>query len=208
MYLGETTITTMTTSEKVDAYIEKHSQWTGQLKELRTVFQKTELKEEVKWGSPTYTLDGKLVAGMAAFKNHYALWFHQGVFLKDAQKKLINAQEGTTRALRQWRFEKGDKIDADLVLEYIRESIENSLAGKEIKPQRKKGVTIPPFLKSALDVDNAFKTAFEKLTRGKQREYAAYIADAKREATKQSRIEKIVPMVLDGIGLNDKYKNC
>ena len=208
MYLGETTITTMTTSEKVEAYIEKHSQWTGQLKELRTVFQKTELKEEVKWGSPTYTLDGKLVAGMAAFKNHYALWFHQGVFLKDTQKKLINAQEGTTRALRQWRFEKGDEIDGNLVLEYIRESIENCLAGKEIKPQRKKGVTLPPSLKSALDEDNAFKSAFEKLTPGKQREYAAYIGDAKREATKQSRLEKIVPMVLDGIGLNDKYKNC
>ncbi len=198
----------MNTTEKVDAYIEKHSQWNGQLKQLRAVFQNTELKEEVKWGSPTYTLDGKLVAGIAAFKNHYALWFHQGVFLKDTHKKLLNAQEGTTRALRQWRFEKGDEIDADLVLEYIRESIENCLAGKEIKPQRKKGVTIPPFLKSAIDNNKTFKLAFEKLTPGKQREYAAYIGDAKREATKQSRLEKIVPMVLEGIGLNDKYKNC
>ena len=208
MYLGETTITTMTATEKVDAYIEKHSQWNGQLKQLRAVFQKTELKEEVKWGSPTYTLDGKLVSGMAAFKNHYAIWFHQGVFLKDTQKKLVNAQDGTTRALRQWRFEKEDEIDSELVLEYILESIENCLAGKEIKPQRKTGVTIPPFLKSAIDKDKTFKSAFEKLTPGKQREYAAYIGDAKREATKESRLEKIVPMVINGIGLYDKYKNC
>lgn len=198
----------MTATEKVDAYIEKHSQWGQQLEALRAVFQKTELEEEVKWGSPTYTLNGKLVAGMAAFKNHYALWFHQGVFLKDPHKKLINAQEGTTRALRQWRFERNDQIDANIVLDYLQKSIENCLAGKEIKPQRKKGVDIPPFLKSAFGKNKAFKTAFEKLTPGKQREYAAYIADAKRETTKRSRLDKMVPMVLDGLGLNDKYKNC
>lgn len=81
----------MTPTEKVTAYLQKHSKWTEQLEQLRLIFQQTELKEEVKWGSPTYTLNGKLVAGMAAFKNHYAIWFHQGVFLTDLKKKLINA---------------------------------------------------------------------------------------------------------------------
>jgi len=198
----------MTDTQKVTAYLQKHAQWTEQLEQLRTIFQQTELKEEVKWGSPTYTLNGKLVAGMAAFKNHYAIWFHQGVFLKDIKKKLINAQEGTTRGLRQWRFEKADSIDADLVFAYLQESIENSLAGKEIKPQRKKGVEIPPFLNAALQNNSEFKSAFEQLTPGKQREYAEYIAVAKREETKQSRLEKITPMVIAKQGLNDKYKNC
>ena len=90
-------------SQKIDAFIAKQTKWKEKLQQLRAVFQKTELKEEVKWGKPTYTLNGKMVAAMADFKNHIALWFHQGVFLKDKQKKLINAQEGVTKALRQWR---------------------------------------------------------------------------------------------------------
>ena len=73
----------MTDSEKVDVFIEKQTQWKNKLQQLREVILKTELKEEVKWGKPTYTLNGKLVVGMAEFKNHMALWFHQGVFLKD-----------------------------------------------------------------------------------------------------------------------------
>ena len=88
----------MTDQQKVTAYIGKHARWSEQLTQLRTIFDRTELKEEVKWGSPTYTLDGKLVAGMAAFKNHYAIWFHQGVFLNDPAGVLHNAQEGKTKA--------------------------------------------------------------------------------------------------------------
>ncbi len=198
----------MTDAIKVDAYIQKHSKWGAQLQQLRDVFHNTELKEEIKWGAPHYTLNGKLIAGMAGFKNHCAIWFHQGVFLKDPTKKLINAQEGTTRGLRQWRIEEGDTVEADLVLKYIHESIENSLAGKEIKPQRKKGVVIPLYLKEALLSDSKFENAFNELTPGKQREYAGHIAEAKREATQQSRLEKIIPMIIEGKGLHDKYKNC
>ena len=198
----------MNATEKVDAYIQKHSQWSDQLKELRNIFHQTELLEEVKWGAPTYTLNGKLVAGMARFKNHFAIWFHQGVFLKDPQKMLVNAQEGKTKGLRQWRFERDSEIPLNLVLEYIQESIENCLAGKEIKPQRKTGVSVPPMLQEKLSADTKLNTAFEKLTPGKKREYAEYISQAKREATQVSRLEKILPMILDGKGLYDKYKNC
>lgn len=198
----------MTNTEKVDAYIEKHAQWGKQLQTLRKVFHQTELLEEVKWGSPTYTMNGKLVAGMAAFKNHYAIWFHQGVFLKDSHRKLVNAQEGKTKALRQWRFDKDSNIETDVVHQYIQEAIENCIAGKEITPERKTGVTIPPFLGRALTNNASFHGAFKKLTPGKQREYAEYISEAKREETKQTRVEKIVPMILEGKGLHDKYKNC
>ena len=198
----------MTDSQKVTSYIQKHSKWTSELEKLRAIFENTELKEEVKWGSPTYTLDKKLVAGIAAFKNHYALWFHQGVFLKDKDLKLVNAQEGITKALRQWRFEEGDSIDEDLVLFYIEEAIQNSKDGKEVKVERKVGVTIPPFLKEALKENANLGTAFKKLTPGKQREYAEYIGQAKKEITQQNRLLKITPMIIDGKGLHDKYKNC
>ena len=122
------------------------NKWKEELQMLREIILQTELKEEVKWGKPTYTLDGKLVVGMADFKNHMALWFHQGLFLKDKHQKLINAQEGVTKALRQWRFEKGDEIDPDIVMEYVEEAIANCKAGKELKPLRKKEVVIPPLL--------------------------------------------------------------
>jgi uncharacterized protein YdeI (YjbR/CyaY-like superfamily) len=198
----------MTDSEKVDLFIEKQEKWGPSLRTLRTVFLNSGLKEEIKWGAPTYTLDGKLIAGMAAFKNHYGIWFFQGVFLKDRQNKLMNAQEGKTKAMRQWRFEEGDAIDETLVLSYIEEAIQNCVDGKEVKVQRKKGVSIPPTLKEAFKKNSGFAEAFKKITPGKQREYAEYIGLAKREETKQTRLQKIIPMILDGKGLHDKYKNC
>lgn len=198
----------METSEKVTEYIEKHDKWSDELSKLRNIFNKTELTEEVKWGAPAYTLNGKLVAGLAGFKNHYAIWFHQGVFLKNKENKLVNAQEGVTKALRQWRFKEGDPIETDLILKYIQEAIENCIAGKELKPKRKKEVSIPPLLEKALKENKELASAFKKLTPGKQREYADYISEAKREATKESRLQKIIPMVTEGKGLHDKYKNC
>ena len=198
----------MTDSAKVDVFIEKQTQWKKKLQQLREIILKTELKEEVKWGKPTYTLNGKMIVGMAEFKNHMALWFHQGVFLKDPHNKLVNAQEGVTKALRQWRIEPEDEIDTKIVLEYVKEAIANSKAGKELKPVRKKGVSIPPLLKQAFDNDDKLKECFNKLTAGKQREYAEYIAQAKREQTQQSRLEKCIPMIHKGGGLHDKYKNC
>jgi len=197
----------MTKAEKVDAYILKHKQWRDKLTTLRTICNTTELKEEIKWGAPAYTLHGKIVIGLGAFNNHMGIWFHQGVFLKDDHNKLLNAQEEKTKALRQWRFELSDTINRALVLEYIREAIENSLAGKEIKPQRK-SLIIPPFFKKALDSNSEFAKAFNNLSPGKQREYAEYIHMAKRDATKQGRIEKITSMIHEGKGLHDKYKNC
>ncbi|WP_258455269.1 YdeI family protein [Aequorivita sp. CIP111184] len=207
LYLRKKT-NNMTDSQKVDAFIAEQTKWKEKLQQLRAVFQKTELKEEVKWGKPTYTLDGKMVAAMADFKNHMALWFHQGVFLKDRHKKLINAQEGVTKALRQWRFEEEDKIDSNLVLEYIKEAIANASAGKELKKAIKKDVPIPNIFKSALAEDKELQKSFNSLTPGKQREFTKYIGEAKREATQQSRLEKCRELIKQGVGINDKYKNC
>lgn len=198
----------MNASEKVTQFIAKQKPWSAELQVLRSLFQKTELLEEVKWGSPTYTLNGKLVAGFTGFKNHYAIWFHQGVFLKDSHKMLVNAQDGKTKALRQWRFEKGDAIPEAIVLEYLQEAIENCLAGKEVKVERKQGLTLAPFLKEALQKNPDLQKAFQQLTPGKQREYAEHIGTAKQEQTNVSRLEKATPLILEGKGLHDKYKNC
>ncbi|WP_299226122.1 DUF1801 domain-containing protein [uncultured Psychroserpens sp.] len=193
----------------VEEYIENNVHYTEALMTLRELINTTELEETIKWSMPTYCLNGKNILGIGAFKHHFCLWFHQGVFLKDEQNLLINAQENKTKALRQMRFESSNDIDKHLVLAYIKEAIENQKLGKAIKPQRiKKQVPTPKELKHVLETQPELDESFKKLTSGKQKEYCEYITDAKRDITKQTRLEKIIPMILNGVGLNDKYKNC
>ncbi len=194
--------------ESVDQYIQSHPRWSEILLELRELLNSTALKETIKWGGPVYTLDGKNLVGIGSFKNHSALWFFQGALLQDNTDLLINAQEGKTKALRQIRFEAGSIIDTQELLKYIDESISLHKQGKKIKPDLKKGIFIPSELSDFLKSNSELKKAFSILTPGKQREYAEYITEAKRDETKQKRIEKIIPMIKVGIGLNDKYKNC
>ena len=193
----------------VEEYIELHPHYAEELKIIRNIINQTELVETIKWSAPTYTLNGKNVVGFSAFKNHFGLWFFNGVFLKDVHNLLINAQENKTKALRQMRFTDKSEINEVIILAYVKEAIENQRLGKEIKPTRNtKPVHIPIELGNVLKKNNNLNEAFTTLTPGKQREYCEYIASAKRETTKQSRLEKITPMILSGVGLNDKYKNC
>lgn len=194
-------------NEKVTAYIEKKTDWSKELTTLRNIMHQLPVEETVKWGSPFYTNGGKNIVGMSAFKNYFGLWFIQGATLKDEKKVLINAQEGKTSAMRQWRFNSIDEIDEKLIKEYVLEAIENKDQGKVIKP-KKKPLIIPELLQKALDNDAQLKENFEAFTLSKKREYADHISEAKREATKQSRLEKIIPMILNNVGLYDKYKNC
>ena len=194
--------------KSVQEYIETHPTWEKELESLRAIMQNTELEECIKWGAPVYALEGKNVAGIAAFKNHCALWFFNGALLKENTILLYNAQEGKTKALRQIRFEKGDKIEPEILQKYVVEAIQNQREGKEIKPVPSKELVVPSELKAAFKEDKDMENSFQQLTKGKQREYADYISQAKRETTKQSRLEKIKPMIKNGEGLHDKYKNC
>lgn len=194
--------------KSVEQYIKTHPTWEKELLSLREVLQNTELEECIKWGAPVYALDGKNVVGIAAFKNHCALWFFNGALLKENTALLHNAQEGKTKALRQIRFKKGDEIKPEILQKYVAEAIQNQREGKEIKPSKDKKLVLPSELKGELEKDEDLKNSFYQLTKGKQREYADYITQAKREATKQTRLQKIKPMVMNGVGLHDKYKNC
>ncbi|MEM9022814.1 MAG: YdeI/OmpD-associated family protein [Bacteroidota bacterium] len=190
----------------VEAYLEGHPEWHEELTVMREIILASGLVETVKWGGPVYTHQGKNVVGMAAFKEHYAIWFFQGVFLSDPHGKLVNAQEGSTKGLRQWRLQKGDRVDRTMVLEYIAEAIVNQEQGKSIQPVKAKTVAMPEALATALQQDAALQESYAALTPGRQREYAEYVGEAKREATRLSRLEKITPMIRAGIGLNDKYR--
>ncbi len=192
--------------ETVDEYILNAVNGKEILIVLREIIKSTELKETIKWGSPVYTFNDKNVVGMASFKLYVGLWFHQGALLKDDAKVLINAQEDVTKALRQWRFRSINDIDEKLIKKYLEEAISNQKKGKEIKPDRNKPFIIPEELENTFSENPELKTAFYKFTPGCQREYANYVAEAKRTETRISRINKITPMILQKIGLNDKYR--
>ena len=192
----------------VDEFINHFTRWNEELKLLRSTLLKSGLEESVKWGMPAYTYQNKNIVGIGAFNSYVGLWFHQGVFLKDEQKKLMNAQENKTKAMRQWRFNHCEEIDEKLILKYVKEAIQNQIDGKEIKPKRtNKTLIIPAILQKALDSNSDLISKFESLSPGKKREFADYISTAKRESTKTSRLSKIIPMILSGIGLNDQYKS-
>jgi uncharacterized protein YdeI (YjbR/CyaY-like superfamily) len=128
------------------------------------------------------------------------------VFLKDPEGVLINAQE-VTKSLRQWRFASAEEIrqHQTTIRAYLEEAIRNQEAGKAIKPERNKAFDIPSELHQALKSHPSLKESFEGLSPGKRKEYALHVGGAKREETRQQRLQKVIPMILEGIGLNDKY---
>ena len=191
--------------KSVEEYIEKQEVYGEALEILRDILNSTELQETVKWGMPTYTINKKNVIGISAFKSHFGIWFFNGVFLTDPHQILKNAQEGKTRGMRQLRFTSVDQIDHNIVLDYALEAIENQKRGLEIKPE-KKPLIIPDELQKVFSENNELAAIFDSLTLTKKREFAEYVSSAKRAETRQKRLEKIIPMILNNIGLNDKYR--
>ena len=194
--------------KNVDDYITHHAHFETELRILRDLLLDTDLKEEIKWSLPTYTLKGKNVVSLGAFSSHFGIWFHQGALLSDPHGLLINAQEGKTQAMRHFKMSGVSDIDLEQVRSYILEAIENEAAGKRVKmkknPQYKPG-KLPSRLKTALSQHHLME-AFDKLSPGKQRDYCKYIEGAKREETKLSRLNKILPLIKSGKGLNDAYR--
>jgi len=184
---------------------DKVSQWEGELEIIKTIIAKTELVETTKWGTSIYTHKNKNILGIGGFKSYFGVWFMNGVFLKDEAKVLVNAQEGVTKALRQWRFHSKKEINEKLLLLYIKEAIENEEKGLNHKPIKKE-IVICEFFANELQKDATFAEAFDVFSPFKQKEFLEYIATAKQEKTKITRMEKIKPMILQNIGLNDKYR--
>ena len=184
---------------------DKINQWGEELALLRTIIEKTELVETNKWGGEVYTINNKNVLGIGGFKNYFTIWFWNGVFLKDEAKVLVNANEGVTKGLRQWRFTSAADVNEKLVSHYIHEAIANEKAGLSIKPEKKEAMQCE-FFESELKKDKKLNAAFEQFSLYKQKEFWELMATAKQEKTKITRLEKIKPMIMEGRGLNDKYR--
>ena len=188
-------------------FIRSYPQWQDALRLLQMIFLSAGLIETIKWGVPVYSTGGKNIAGMACFKSYIGIWFYQGALLRDDGKKLIAAQEGITKALRQWRFTSAGEIEEyrDTIAAYIHESVMNMHQGMEIKAEKNLPVEIPEELLEAFNTTVGLRESFNSLTLTKRRDFAEYIRSAKRTDTKITRINKIVPMIIRGEGLNDKY---
>lgn len=194
--------------QSAEEYFAAHPSWESELRELREMILTTDVEETIKWGAPVYTVNGKNVISIAAFKNHIGIWFYNGALLKENTALLENAQEGKTKALRQIKFERGQEIPVQELRKYVLEAIQNQKEGREVKPTKPKKLKIPEDILAAFKEDPALEVSFDNLSPGKKREYCEHIDQAKREATKKSRLKKIIPMIKAGQGLHDKYKNC
>jgi uncharacterized protein YdeI (YjbR/CyaY-like superfamily) len=134
------------------------------------------------------------------------LWFFQGALLDDPHDLLVNAQEGRTKAQRQMRFDSASQIKPRIIGQYLKQAIANSVAGKALKPDRNKPLEIPNELAAALGKDKKAKAAYDAMSLSCRREYAEYVSEAKRAETRLKRLEKIMPMIREQVGMNDRYR--
>jgi len=191
----------------VDEYLDSLEQWQAETKQLRKVLLSIGIEETLKWSMPVYVAAGKNIVGISSMKGYFGIWFYQGALLADAENVLINAQEGKTKAMRQWRMTSTKDIKTRTIKKYVLEAIALAEQGKEIKPARNKPLNIPIELQNRFAANEKLAKAFESMTKTRKREYADYISEAKRDDTKQRRLEKIVPMILEAKGLHDKYRS-
>lgn len=196
----------MDQKEKIEAFYNKEQTFKEAIGLLRRLAKSTTLEESLKWGAPIYTIKNKNVLGIMAFKEHFGIWFFNGVFLKDPKGVLENAQEGKTKAMRHWKFNNIEEIDEQAVLQYMEEAIANQEKGLVLKKEKSTATKIPVLLKEALESNPKAKEQFQLLTPYKQKEYYEYISSAKQEKTKLTRLEKSLALILQGIGLNDSYR--
>ena len=178
--------------------------WEAEIAEMRRVLGGLGMKEECKWGKPTYTMNGKNIVILQGLKGYFALGFCQGALLKDPKKVLV--QLGQIHAARVMKFTsvKDIKAKASTIKAYVREAIAVEKAGLRMKPKKTSDYPVPEELAERFRRDARFKRAFEALTPGRQRSYLYHFAAAKQSATRVARIEKAMPAIFEGRGFLER----
>lgn len=189
---------------KVDALLDGQKTWQVEFRKLRNIILDCGLAEELKWGQPCYTHRGKNVVLVHGFKDYCALLFSNGALLNDGAGLLIQQTENV-QAGRQIRFTSIKEIEAlqATLRSYVEEAIRIEEAGLKIEKKRTSDFAVAEEFQRALLAQPALKAAFEALTPGRQRGYLLYFSQAKQTSTRESRIAKCTPRILDGLGLDD-----
>jgi uncharacterized protein YdeI (YjbR/CyaY-like superfamily) len=189
---------------KVDAFLAKEKKWKEEFKELKRIILDSRLTEELKWGQPCYALEGKNIVLMHGFKEYCALLFLKGALLKDGKAVLVQQTENVQSA-RQVRFTNVQEIRKmeKTLKAYILEAIEVEKSGLKVELKNSADFNMPGEFKSRLDAHPNLKAAFAALTPGRQRAYLLHFSQPKQSKTRESRVEKLIPKILDGMGLDD-----
>ena len=189
---------------RVDWFFNKAGKWQKEFKALRAIILDCHLVEDLKWGCPCYTFEKRNIVLIHGFKEYCALLFFKGALLKDPKGILIQ-QTKNVQAARQIRFtsiREINKLKATLK-SYVYEAVRVEEAGLKVSYKKTSDFTIPEEFQNKLKKIPALKKAFNALTSGRQRAYLFYFSQAKQSKTRASRIEKYIPKILDGKGLED-----
>lgn len=189
---------------KVDKYINRVDKWKDEVTKLRSIILDCQLTEELKWGVPCYTYEGRNIVLIHDFKEYCAILFFKGALLSDTNGILIQ-QTKNVQSARQMRFTSLKEISKlePVIKAYIYEAIEVERSGQKVSLKKVPDYEMPEELQKKLDKSASFKKAFNALTPGRQRGYILFFAAAKQPKTRESRIEKYTKQILSGKGLND-----
>lgn len=197
-------MTKSTANPKVDWYFTKNKNWQEEIEALRAITLGSGLEEELKWGCPCYTLEGSNIVLIHVFKEYCALLFFKGALLKDPNGVLIQ-QTVNVQAARQMRFTSLEEIvkRKAIIKAYIKEAIKVERSGEKVPMKKTQEFAMPEEFKTQLDKNAALKKAFHALTPGRQRGYLLHFSSAKQAKTREARIEKCMPQIMNGKGLDD-----
>jgi uncharacterized protein YdeI (YjbR/CyaY-like superfamily) len=190
-------------SRNLEGYFEKLEKWRKESQKLRSIVLGFPLREELKWGEPCYTLEGKNIVLIGGFKEYCALMFFKGVLIPDPHGILV--APGSVQVGRQIRFTSVREIAGmePIVKSYIAAAIEVENSGLQATLKPHSAYTMPEELQRKLDSMPRLKKAFAGLTPGRQRGYMLFVTAAKQAKTRESRVEKCIQPILEGKGLND-----
>jgi uncharacterized protein YdeI (YjbR/CyaY-like superfamily) len=190
---------------KVDAFLKGSKKWPQEMEKLRKIVLSCQLNEELKWGHLCYTFEKSNIVLIHGFKDYCALLFFKGALLKDPKGILVQQTENV-QAARQIRFTSIREINElePILKAYIDEAVEVEKAGLEVSYKETSEFKAPEEWQKKLAKVPALKKAFNALTPGRQRGYLLYFSAAKQPETREARIEKCVPQILQGKGLNDE----
>lgn len=192
-----------TSTPKVDAFVGRAKAWQGEMKKLRSLLLECGLEEDLKWGKPCFTFEGSNIAIIQPFKAHLSLMFFKGALFENKLGLLRSQGENTQSALRL-EFTSEAQVTKTVLKTYVKEAIAVEKAGLKVDFKAKRELELPVELTQMLKKDRKLAKAFAALTPGRQRAYVMHFAGAKQPQTRTARIEKCVPQILAGKGMNDR----
>jgi uncharacterized protein YdeI (YjbR/CyaY-like superfamily) len=192
-----------TQNPKVDAFVSRAKAWRGEIQKLRSILLDSGLDEDLKWGKPCFLFAGRNVAIIQPFKEHCSLMFFKGALLQDTHG-LLRSQGQNTQSAMRLEFTSEAQITKAAVKSYVKQAIAVEKAGLRVDFKAKRELELPEELTQILQKDRRLAKAFHSLTPGRQRAYVLHFMDAKRSQTRTARIEKCIPKILAGVGMNDR----